>query len=216
MEYWNITAGDNLKVAERRQLAFNLRKAGFTYNEIAEKVKEELGIENLPDHWSGWAAHKDIQHLLDQLREQVAESTADVIALENNRLDFMLSRLWPKIEAGDTSAVNAALKIMERRSKMFGLDEAIKHDWRIEIGGLIMSGLISRQEARLELGDELYSMVAQYLQDENEIDLGQEDMLATKIRHTQMAKESQAKRESIELPQIEDKATVKGLIDLDD
>lgn len=182
MDYVDSSAGLSINVAERRRLVWKLRKAGYEYPEIADEVTELMGAENLPASWGQWMAHQDIQFILDRMRNEVAESTQDIIQIENSRLDSMLAALWPKAMAGNVGAVNAALKIMERRSRMFGLDEAVKVDWKVEVGGLIGAGLITREEARIELGDELYNLVARHLAENAEGDIGQEDMLATKLR----------------------------------
>jgi uncharacterized Rossmann fold enzyme len=42
--------------------------------------------------------------------------------LELDRLDFALEPLWIGVEAGDIPAIDAMMKIMERRSKMLALD----------------------------------------------------------------------------------------------
>lgn len=195
MEYLDSSQGTAIRVAERRRLVFSLRKQGLSYQEIADQVKEIMGEKELPSSWSSWYAHQDVQWILDKMRDEVAESAADVIALENARLDTMLSSLWPKVLKGDTGSVNTVLKIMERRAKMFGLDEATKVDWKVEIGGLLAAGLLTREEVRLELGDELYNTVSRYLAEEAEGDIGGEDILATKMRTTTTGQEISARKE---------------------
>ena len=49
-----------------------------------------------------------------------------MIALELLRLDDMLFGLWPDARRGDNTAVVTVLKIMERRSKLLGLDMPVK------------------------------------------------------------------------------------------
>lgn len=191
MDYKNSTRSDAVIVAERRKMAFDLRKSGLGYAEIADQITATMGADVLPASWNGWFAHQDVQYILDKMREEVAENAIEVIAIENARLDTMLSALWPAVLSGNTASINTALKIMERRAKMLGLDEARKVDWKVEVGGMIAAGLITREEVRLELGDELYNLVTRYLAEEAEGDIGQEDLLVTKIRGTTSAQHNQ-------------------------
>jgi hypothetical protein len=80
-----------------------------TFAEIAE----ELGY-NSPQ-----AAHDAVKRALDRLTSEPAEQ---VRALEAARLDDMFRVQYAKILEGDTNAIPPALKIMERRAKMLGID----------------------------------------------------------------------------------------------
>lgn len=189
MNYLNTTTGKSLAVAERRRLAFNLRKTGLGYQEVADQVSLELPPDQLPESgYSAWWAHQDVAWVIDKLRQDVSESAADVIAMENARLDALLAALWPQALRGNARSIEVALKIMERRAKMLGLDEAVKVDWRVEIGGLIAAGLVTRDEARNELGDELWAIVARHLGELEEGDIGGEELLTTRHRITAAGK----------------------------
>jgi hypothetical protein len=54
-------------------------------------------------------------------REQISQM-AEVIAVETVRLDRALNAIWDKVLAGDRGAINTMLKIMERRTRLLGLD----------------------------------------------------------------------------------------------
>lgn len=49
---------------------------------------------------------------------------AEAIRLEDLRLDGLQEGIWPKALAGEPRAVEVALKILERRARLFGLDFA--------------------------------------------------------------------------------------------
>lgn len=98
----------NVQRAERRLEALQMRRAGHTYAEIGEA----LGVN--PSR-----AHAIVQ---TTLRNMLREPADDVRQMEDTRLDSMLRALWGRIEHGDVAAISAALRIMERRARLLGLD----------------------------------------------------------------------------------------------
>lgn len=98
---------------ERELAALALRKEGLTYAEIAER----LGISE-----SG--AHAAVMRALRRLFEKVNEEAEQVRTLELQRLDDLLMALWPKRHL--PHYVDRILHIMERRSKLLGLDAPSK------------------------------------------------------------------------------------------
>lgn len=102
--------------AERRAKAIRLKIGGATYTEIAEA----LGYS------SRSAAHMDVKRSLEK---HVIEEGLAIEAwreLELARLDTLQQAIWDKAMSGDTRAIEAALKILDRRSKLLGLDSAIR------------------------------------------------------------------------------------------
>jgi len=96
---------------ERKVEALNLRMAGHDYRTIAK----ELGV-------SIKTAYFDVQRTVVYLAQHERVLAENVRALELARLDSMQAYLWPAIARGDTFAIGAQLKLMERRAKMLGLD----------------------------------------------------------------------------------------------
>lgn len=104
------------KTAERRGKAIRLKIEGHTYNQIAEL----LGYSN------GASACCDIRRALEK---HVVEEGLAVEAwreLELARLDVLQKAVWPEAMEGNPRAIETALKILDRRAKMLGLDSAIK------------------------------------------------------------------------------------------
>lgn len=89
--------------------ALELRKAGHTYQEIADKV----GYKG--PQWAYDAVQKALKRTLQQ-------PTDDVRKMECERLDRMQLALWERVTNGDLDAVDAALRVMNRRAKLLGLD----------------------------------------------------------------------------------------------
>lgn len=106
----NPNTPDLIEAEERALKAVELRKAGATYDQIARVLK-----------YSGkGAAHNAVKRVRDT---RVSEASAELVALEADRLDKYLVALDTAIKAGDTKAIGAALKISERRAKLLGLDD---------------------------------------------------------------------------------------------
>jgi hypothetical protein len=95
--------------AERQRDAIELRKAGHTFQEIADR----LGYR----HASG--AH---QAVMAGLRKIVQEPADELRRMELERLDVMLKSAWPFILKGSPRHIEVGLKVMDRRAALLGLD----------------------------------------------------------------------------------------------
>jgi hypothetical protein len=82
-------------------IALDLRRAGKSYRQIA---------------------HDRVARALKRLLLDAKEPAEDVRELEIDRLDGMLARLWPRIERDDDAAYHLAMKVMDRRAALLGLD----------------------------------------------------------------------------------------------
>lgn len=99
-----------LKLAARRARATELRKAGHTYQQIADTLAAELGRP-----YTRAQAHRDVMHALRDVQSQMAEDAGDVLALELMRLDDLFAAWWPLatataglLAAGKTAVAAAA------------------------------------------------------------------------------------------------------------
>lgn len=109
--------------AERRALqlkAFELKRSGKEYREIAETLNIGLGT-----------AFNYVRRYFDELDAVAKESADDLRRLEAARLDIWLDRINGQIELGvDTDSitklVTTGVKLMERRAKLLGLDAPTK------------------------------------------------------------------------------------------
>lgn len=102
---------EQIRMAERRREALELKRAGVSYEEISNR----LGYGNRAN------AYRDVQSAIADLTKQ---PTVDLLAEELDRLDALLIGVWPKAVKGDPAAVDRVLRIMERRAKYRGLDQA--------------------------------------------------------------------------------------------
>jgi len=113
----------------RAQAAFELRKAGASYELIAEKLKYKTSK----------GAESAIRRVLKDKYDP--EDVEDVVMMELARLDALQLIAWRRAKEGDLSAMDRILKIMERRSQYLGLDkqesqtQGTVHNTAIFIGG---------------------------------------------------------------------------------
>jgi hypothetical protein len=104
-----MTSEKRLTAVERQRAALELRKAGKSYEAIAQ----ELG------YGGPSSAHNAVKAAL---RKTLQEPADDLRALEVARMDAMLDGLWPKVLDGNPRAVEVAIKVLERRARLLGLD----------------------------------------------------------------------------------------------
>ncbi len=102
-----------IEVREKDRQALELRKAGASYEVIAK----QLGYADS----SG--AYKSIQRSMKSI---IAEPTDELRTVEYERLNQMLLILWERVQQGELGAIDRALSIMDRISKMYGLDSPRK------------------------------------------------------------------------------------------
>ena len=103
-------------IARRNNMdaALKLRIDGKLYREIAA----ELGCSEGTAH--GWVS--------DAMAEIPKESAETLFHIEVDRLDMAQKALMPLIRQGDVKAVEALLKIHDRRTKLFHLDQVHSND----------------------------------------------------------------------------------------
>lgn len=107
---------DNTKavIAERRRKAYELRMQGASYYQIADK----LGV-------SHDTIRKDIKAFMDYIPRENAIELRD---MELDKLNQMELALQKKLRSGSPQAVNAAIRIMQHRATLMGLDRIENND----------------------------------------------------------------------------------------
>ncbi|MER8003035.1 hypothetical protein [Streptomyces sp. NPDC095613] len=126
------------EVAARRAELIRLRRAGVRF--------EDPQIQNL-GYTSRGAASKDFIRALTERRDEQAAEASVYRQEENERLDALLESVWPSATSRsggegevDLRAVEAVLKIMDRRAKLNGLDMPVKTELSGPNGGSIPLG----------------------------------------------------------------------------
>lgn len=143
-----------LDTAERRSFVLQLRKGGATYIAIAQAAVDKFGLDSLPGGWDERYAYKDVKRELDRLRTEIAHSVDDVMELELQRLDAMLMVLWPQVSKGNQGAIDRVLRIMERRSKLLGLDSPQRISANVNL-----AQLTDEQLSRIAAGEDFMRVI---------------------------------------------------------
>lgn len=108
----NRASSKAISAAQRQARAVELRKAGHTFQHIADEL--------------GYAGHQGAyKAVMTALKKTLQEPSDELRTLEVERLDSMLNALWPQIIARNAytpRAVEVALKVMDRRAALLGLD----------------------------------------------------------------------------------------------
>ncbi|MET0106871.1 MAG: hypothetical protein ABW072_17285 [Sedimenticola sp.] len=111
----NRTDPKAIEIVRRREYAVDMRVRGCSFRQIGEA----LGITTQ-------AAGKLVRRQLDRHISQTQDKVERMRELDAARLDTLLLAVWEKAESGDLKAGSMALKILERRAKLFGLDAPVK------------------------------------------------------------------------------------------
>jgi len=139
-----VASARRAEAAERRERAWELRKRGYTFRQIADELKP------LFPKYSKSSAERDIKAVLHELTTRTLNSAAEERALDLARLDELLTG-WFSRAAGvgmarpmsvaegedtdplaelrasvqeqglDKNAAEVVLKILEQRAKLIGL-----------------------------------------------------------------------------------------------
>ncbi|MGP4008172.1 sigma factor-like helix-turn-helix DNA-binding protein [Streptomyces sp. 4N124] len=103
------------------QLRPNLAKIGKEQAECLELRLEGLSFRAIADQ-TGIPLATVHERVTAAITAEVSPLAEQLRAIECERLDLYLTRLKVRIDKGDTHAIQTALRISERRSKLLGLD----------------------------------------------------------------------------------------------
>lgn len=118
-----------LLAKERQKRALELRKAGSTYDAIAQA----LGYSDAT------GARAAVIRAFDQI---ILEPAVELRTMQMERYNHMLLTLWTKVQAGDERAIGTALGIMDRINSLAGIEapKQVQVDHTIEGAVLIIDG----------------------------------------------------------------------------
>jgi len=135
----NKTSKRIIEATEKQAKAVRLRIEGYTHQQIADK----LGYEGRQGACDAVQA---------ALKKTLKEPADDYRKLELERLDMMFQAIWDDVTNGKVNKIDRALKIMERRSKLLGLDAPIKGQIDGDIG---LTAVIMQVMLEMEASGEL-------------------------------------------------------------
>jgi hypothetical protein len=118
----SATAPARLRAAYRRTKVVQLRLAGRTLADIGR----ELGC-------SPQRVHAILTREMQSAQGLRKETAEELLQLELQRLDVLQAAVWDKALAGDLKAVETALRVIDRRVRLRGLDAPTRS--QITVGG---------------------------------------------------------------------------------
>ena len=104
----HLSTEQKVEIAERRKRALDLRLAGLSFRAIAKAE----GVSHA-------TIISDIKEALADIPRSSAEELRQV---ESARLDQLQRAIWGDALKGDLGAVDKAVKIIDRRARLLGLD----------------------------------------------------------------------------------------------
>jgi len=116
------TSARRIQAAERQAKAVQMRMEGANY----EAIGREIGT-------TAMGAHKAVTKWLDTVRNQTAETAAQMLTVELARLDELQSSLWQDAKAGKLPVIDRVLAISDRRAKLLGLDKMPQENTQVKI-----------------------------------------------------------------------------------
>jgi hypothetical protein len=142
---------NKIDTKRRRKLVLKLRKEGLLYREIAGRVREQFGADELPNGYDAAYVGKDLRRALQNVESDLETEARDMLRMELRRLNELQAAMWSKAMQGEEGAVDRILNVMQRRAKYLGLDEP--DEIRAEIGGgldvsVLLDALEDYPEAR--------------------------------------------------------------------
>lgn len=100
-----------VQVRDKERRAIALKLAGASYQSIAQ----QLGYASAAGAW------KAVQR---GMKSSLQEGAGELRRIHYGRLEHMLMLLWPDVNRKDLPSMHAALSIMDRMEKLFGLNAA--------------------------------------------------------------------------------------------
>lgn len=111
---------DTAIASDRERQALELRKAGATLDAIAR----QLGYADP----SG--AHRAITRAIERIP---AQAVNEFRAVDVERLDRLFLAVWQPALAGDLKALDRALRILDQRAKLLGLNTPVKAEMDVTV-----------------------------------------------------------------------------------
>ena len=115
-----------ITAAERRDKILRRRADGATFRQIAsEEGVSERRIRQI------------VKEGFDRLLDSNNELARDLLTKSVKHLDDLLEAVWDQAMEGDVRAVTAALAVIDRRTRLLGLDAPTKSESRMQFAGLV-------------------------------------------------------------------------------
>ncbi len=113
---------ERMRLAERRSQVMQMTVAGKTTDQIAGEFMV-----------SRQTIAKDIKSALKSTEESMLTATVEVRRVQHLRLEQAFDAIWIQIKTGDLDAIKVMISLLDRESKLLGLDAPQRIDVRRRI-----------------------------------------------------------------------------------
>jgi hypothetical protein len=112
----------SLSIVDRRRRAAQLRRSGATLESVATVISREFKLPN----YDRRRCHEDIQFALAELHREYSLDSESLRQEHLQILDRLQMALWSKALGGDVKAIDSITRLLERKSKLCGLDAPVQ------------------------------------------------------------------------------------------
>lgn len=106
-----------LKLMDRRAEAIELRRAGYTYREIAAII--QVQFKNLK--YNQMAAWQDVRHEIKDLVARTETDVSKIRAFELSRIDRLIRAAWVAALQGSVQHIKAVAQLLKLKSDITGI-----------------------------------------------------------------------------------------------
>ena len=106
-------------LAERRALALDLRKEGWSYEQIGKHIQEKT--PGISESYGTTQAYRDVMAELKAIHKQNHGKAEELRALESERLNEIVATFFPKAVNGDYGAADRYFGAHDRIVRLWGL-----------------------------------------------------------------------------------------------
>lgn len=115
----NPGSARKITIAERRSLALDLRKEGWTYEQIGVQIQKEA--EGVSESYGATQAYRDVMAELAKINKQNESKAGELRALESERLNEIIATFYPRAVNGDYGAADRVFGAHDRLVRLWGL-----------------------------------------------------------------------------------------------
>ena len=139
--------GKDLVLLERRVVFWELYKQGMPFRQIAAE-----------NDVSPQTVSSDIRIFVQQLKEEGLRHVEEYTIVQQERLAEAIKAIWPNVIAGRIDAINTLIRLLERESRLLGLDAPTKVDITAKIKALAV-GVGLREDEVYEIAEGVYKEI---------------------------------------------------------
>lgn len=143
------TASLSLGAREREMLAFELRKGGMSYSQIADALPPRTLKNGAQKKVTTQCACQLVNRVLKRIVDATDEDAVTVRKMELERLNDLLLGVWDQARTGHLGSVDRVIRIMERRAKLVGLDQMEGVNLNVSWSDLVRKA----EDVRVKYGD---------------------------------------------------------------